>query len=243
MVLPGLLGSADNWRSIAQQLAPCYTLYLVDHRNHGQSFHSREMTYAAMAEDVKCLIDQLGLLNPILIGHSMGGKVAMEFAQTYPEALSKLIVVDIAPRAYNMSRLAKVLHILRQVPLQDVRTRAAVDRYLSHGIPETLMRLYCMKNLGRNERGMLVWNSNIVALSESIPHLEQAVVFHQPFDKPTLFIKAGQSDYMHEQDLELIQAMFPKYSLQCIEEASHWVNHHQPQALLKLLVQFLARTE
>lgn len=237
--MPGLLGSTDNWRSIAKQLAPHYTLYLVDHRNHGQSFHSEDMTYAAMVADVQALITQQAMVDPVLIGHSMGGKVAMQFAQTYPQALSKLIVVDMAPRAYDMTRVAEILQFLQKTPLQGVRTRAALDRQLRQGIPDALMRLHCMKNLRRDEQGMLVWSSNIPVLADSIPHLEQAVTFQAPFSKPTLFIKADQSDYIQPQDLALIKTMFPTYILELIKEANHWLNYHQPQAVLKVIAPFL----
>ncbi|XWN35241.1 MAG: alpha/beta fold hydrolase [Roseivirga sp.] len=240
LILPGLLGSADNWRTIAQGLASRYTLYLIDHRNHGRSFHSDEMTYEAMAADLKHWMTQQGIAEPALIGHSMGGKVVMQFAQTYPQALSRLIVVDIAPRVYDMTQLTRILQILRQTPLQGVRRRAEVDQLLCAHIPEPVMRMYLMKNLGRNEQGELLWRSNILVLAESIPHLAQAVTFQAPFGKPTLFIKADQSDYMQPQDLSLIKAMFPNYQLECIENSTHWVLYYQPLQLLKTIAHFLA---
>ena len=239
LILPGLLGSTDNWRSIAQQLASHYTLYLIDHRNHGRSFHSEIMTYAAMAADVQALIAQQDIVDPVLIGHSMGGKVAMEFAQTYPTALAKLVVVDIAPRAYDMTHLAQVLQVLAQTSLQGVQTRAEVDERLRQGIPKPLMRLYCMKNLGRDKEGQLAWRSNMAVLADSIPHLEEAISFQASFDKPTLFIKADQSDYIQSQDILHIQTMFPSYLFTCIKDASHWVHYDQPSAVLKVIARFL----
>ena len=239
LILPGLLGSADNWLSLAKKLAPYYTLYLVDHRNHGQSFHSEIMTYEAMVEDLKHLMTQQGIVDPVLIGHSMGGKVAMTFAQNYPEALHKLIVVDIAPRAYDMKRLSIMLQILKKTPLKDVRARKEVDKHLCHYIPETLIRLYCMKNLRRDAQGMLVWSSNMTILANSIAHLERAIDCQAPFYKPTLFVKADQSDYIQTQDLPLIKAVFPNYVLKHIEHAGHWVNHTQPKALLEIIAHFL----
>ncbi len=239
LILPGLLGSADNWRSIAKKLAPHHTLYLVDHRNHGQSFHSDIMTYEAMVEDLKHLMTQQGIVDPVLIGHSMGGKVAMQFAQSYPEALYKLVVVDIAPRAYDMTKLSGILQRLRQTPLKGVRTREEVDKHLHHYIPENLMRWHCMKNLRRDERGELVWRSNIPILADSIPHLERAVTFQTPFYKPTLFVKADQSDYIQTQDLPLIKTMFPNYVLKHIEHAGHWVNHDRPKMLVEAAACFL----
>ena len=243
LILPGLLGSTDNWQWIAKQLASHYTLYLVDLRNHGQSPHSTVMTYEAMAADVQALLAQQALEAPVLIGHSMGGKVAMQVAQTYPQVLAKLIVVDIAPRAYDMTRLAKIVQALKQTPLQKLRTRAEVDRYLSPSIPNAVVRLYCMKNLCRDEQGRLVWSSNMPALADSILHLEQAVSHQAPFTKPTLFVKADQSDYIQPQDLPLIKTLFPNYILAYIKDATHWVNCHQPQALLKVLAQFLQHTQ
>ena len=239
IILPGLLGSTDNWQGIAQQLASHYTLYLVDHRNHSRSFHSELMTYEAMAADVQTLITKQAIEAPVLIGHSMGGKVAMQFAQNYPQSLSKLIVVDIAPRTYDMTKLAKILQILRQTLLHGVRTRAEVNQYLSPSIPDAVMRLYCMKNLHRDHQGRLAWSSNIPVLADSIQHLEQAVRFQAPFTKPTLFIKADQSDYIQPQDLARIKTLFPNYILEHIKEAKHWVNYYQPQALLSVIAHFL----
>ncbi len=239
LVLPGLLGSTDNWQSIAKQLANNYTLYLIDLRNHGRSFHSKVMTYGAMAADVWALIIEENIRNPVLIGQSMGGKVAMQFAHAYPKTLSKLIVVDIAPRAYDMTQLANILRILKKMPLRGVKTRVEVNRYLAKDIPSVLMRQYCMKNLCRDEQGMLVWSSNIPILADSIPHLEVAVNFHVPFTKPALFVKADQSDYIQAKDLPLIKTWFPNYSLEIIKDAKHWVQYHQPQALLEIITRFL----
>ncbi|MEL6358383.1 MAG: alpha/beta fold hydrolase, partial [Bacteroidota bacterium] len=171
MILPGLLGSTDNWRSMAKHLALHHTVYLVDPRNHGQSFHSDVMTYEAMVADVYGLITELGLTDTILIGHSMGGKVAMQFAQTYPQLLSKLIVIDMAPRAYDMRQLAQLLRVLQQTPLQSASSRTAINQHLSQLIPDPLMRAHCMKNLRRNDDGRLIWSSNIPVLATSIPYL------------------------------------------------------------------------
>ena len=163
----------------------------------------------------------------------------MQFAQTYPQSLSKLIVVDIAPRTYDMTKLAKILQVLRQTPLKGVRTRAEVNQYLSPGIPDAMMRLYCMKNLRRDKQGRLLWSSNIPVLTDSIQHLEQAVSFQAPFTKPTLFIKADQSDYIQPQDLAIIKTLFPNYILEHIKDAQHWVNYYQPKALLRVIAHFL----
>ncbi|MEM9417033.1 MAG: alpha/beta fold hydrolase [Bacteroidota bacterium] len=239
LILPGLLGSTDNWRGIAKQLALHYTLYLVDHRNHGQSFHSPVMTYEAMAADVCRLITELGLASPVLIGHSMGGKVAMQLAQTRPGFLSKLIVIDIAPRVYDMRQLAELLQVLRQTPLQGVQTRTVVDRYLREDIPDPLVRTHCMKNLRRDKAGQLVWGSNIPVLADSIPHLEQAVAYEGPFEQPTLFVQGTQSDYIQPPDLALMQAMFPHYILAAMPGAGHWVHYDQPQAVLRVINRFL----
>lgn len=239
LILPGLLGSTDNWRGIAQQLALHYTVYLVDHRNHGRSFHSDVMTYEAMAADVQALITQLRIVDPILIGHSMGGKVAMQLAQTYPALPSKLIIVDIAPRTYDMHRPVEILQALRQTPLQGASSRTAIDQHLSQAIPDPLVRAHCMKNLRRDKNKQLVWGNNVSVLADSIPHLEQAVDFQEPFEKPTLFVKGAQSDYIQPPDRALIQAMFPHAVLEEISGAGHWVNHDQPQALLQVIISFL----
>lgn len=242
MILPGLLGSTDNWRSISQQLAPHHTIYLVDHRNHGKSFHSDVMTYEAMAADVCELIAALGLTNIVLIGHSMGGKVAMQIAQTYPVLPFKLIIVDIAPRIYDMHRPAEILQALRQTPLQGESSRAEIDQHLSQTIPDPLIRAHCMKNLRRDKNKQLVWGNNVSVLADSIPHLAKEIPCLVPFEKPTLFVKGAESDYIQPRDHTFIQEMFPHYVLEEIPEAGHWVNHDQPQVLLRVIASFLQET-
>ena len=198
------------------------------------------MNYPAMAADLKRFIAEQDIVSPTLIGHSMGGKVAMQLAQTYPLALERLIVVDKAPHSYDMGHLAKILQGVQQTPLNGARRRAEVDQRLQAHVDLPIMRTYLMKNLGRNEQGELVWLSNMAVLVDSIPHLEQEIVFQVSFSKPTLFIKADQSDYIRPQDLPLIKKLFPSYQLACIKDSPHWILHYQPVQLARTITHFLA---
>ena len=165
IVLHGLFGSLDNWMTLAKKWSNDFEVYLVDQRNHGQSPHSDQFSYPLMADDLKQLMDQLGLESAILMGHSMGGKTVMEFSMKYPEMVEKLIVVDIAPVSYNVHHYT-IIDALKSVPLEDISSRKEAEEFLSRYIKDFGTRQFLLKNLYWQANDKLAWRFNLEVLAD-----------------------------------------------------------------------------
>jgi esterase len=239
MILHGLFGHSDNWQSIAKQLSEEYTIILVDLRNHGQSPHSDDWNYQLMAEDVKELADDLGFDKFYLAGHSMGGKVAMMFAQFYPERLHKLIVIDISPRYYPVHH-HEIIDALLMVKPEGRSNRKEAENLLENSISDFATRQFLLKNLYWNEEQKLNWRFNLNVISENIEEVGKAVPDNDAIiDIPSLFIKGSKSGYVKTQDEELIHQQFSHAEIVSIEDAGHWVHAEKPQELIATLKLFL----
>ena len=239
IILPGLLGMSDNWHTFSKKLADNFKLYLVDLRNHGRSFHSDVFQWEVMVEDLNRFIESHTIKMPTILGHSMGGKVAMQFAQIYPEKLAKLVVADIAPKAYANKELIMLLNRLQQLALESMHTRKEIEGALSSLVPEQGFRQFIMKNIYRTETGRFGWRPNLNVIAINMDKVGKAVVLKAPFFKPTLFVRGAHSDYILEKDLELIQTMFPNFILKTVENAGHWVRTDQPQLFFDIVDSFL----
>lgn len=237
LILHGLFGSADNWLGIAKNLEENYTLYLIDLRNHGDSPHSEEWNYQAMAEDLRELLDAEGLDSVYLLGHSMGGKAAMKLALMYPERVAKLIVADIAPRPYPVHH-QHILEALNAVDLDAADSRKAAEAQLEEFIDEKGIRQFLLKNLTRTE-GKFAWKINLPVITEKIENVGEAIDSEKPFDKPVLFLGGANSDYIQEKDKADIDRIFPENHLVYIKNAGHWLHAEQPDAVVATLKAFL----
>ena len=222
VILHGFLGSSDNWRSMSRRLSSHFTVYCLDLRNHGQSPHSDAMDYPIMAADLREFVEARSLAQVFLLGHSMGGKVAMQFAGQYPERVDKLVVVDIAPKAYPPTHQS-LLAALRAVDLRAAKNFSDIDSALSGPIPDTAVRQFLMKNLTRDDRGFR-WRIALDAIMQNYDELIQAVVIERPFSKPACFIRAGRSNFVTDQDSALIRKAFPQAKIETIARAGHWVH-------------------
>ena len=238
IILHGLFGSSDNWASVAKRIGEYYKVYTVDQRNHGQSPKSEEFTYAAMAEDLKTFIEENDIKDPVVLGHSMGGKTAMTFALKYPELLRKLIVVDIAPKAYPLHH-ETILEGLNSVKLNQVRSRKDADVALSNYISELGIRQFLLKNLYRNEEGSFDWRINLPVITEKIANVGEEMQADESFNKPTLFIRGEASNYVLDEDQENIKALFTRAQVKTIRNAGHWVHAEQPEPFVKMLLEFI----
>ncbi len=238
IILHGLFGSSDNWASVAKRIGEYYKVYTVDQRNHGQSPKSEEFTYAAMAEDLKTFIEENDIKDPVVLGHSMGGKTAMTFALKYPELLRKLIVVDIAPKAYPLHH-ETILEGLNSVKLNQVRSRKDADVALSNYISELGIRQFLLKNLYRNEEGSFDWRINLPVITEKIANVGEEMQTDESFNKPTLFIRGEASNYVLDEDQENIKALFTRAQVKTIRNAGHWVHAEQPEPFVKMLLEFI----
>ena len=238
IILHGVFGTSDNWQSFGKAISDHYRVYLIDQRNHGQSPHSEEFNYQVMADDLKEFVEEQQLDRPVIIGHSMGGKAAMFFAVRYPELLSKLIVVDIAPRSYPVHHQA-VLAALGAVAIDKIESRQEAEAQMEPYVAEAGIRQFLLKNLKRTDTGF-GWKLNLPVIRDNIEAIGVAVPKDTSFTKPTLFIRGEQSDYVQEGDEELIERIFPAARIVTISGAGHWVHAEQPQALLDSINAFLS---
>lgn len=237
VILHGLFGSSDNWRAIAKELATQAQVITVDLRNHGRSPHSSQQTYALMVEDLVELFDRLKLDKVDIIGHSMGGKVAMAFSERYPQWLRRLVVVDIAPREYHDEHSA-IFRVLLALDLSLYTSRNEVDDALKIALPNKTVRQFLLMNLAINGE-QLSWRINLQALYENYSQLLVAVCEDETIMIPSCFIRGGQSDYIRDEDEDLIRTCFPYAELATIEQAGHWVHAAAPQQFLTKITEFL----
>jgi pimeloyl-ACP methyl ester carboxylesterase len=238
LILHGLLGSSANWTTVARELAASYTVFSLDLRNHGRSFHSDRFDYPVMAADVNSFIEQQGLKEVSIVGHSMGGKAAMQFAYLHPERLCKLIVVDIAPKAYPLHNL-KAVEALLDLDLASVSQLSQADEQLTPAIPDTSERLSHLKNLKRGPQGTYHWQVNLEAIRRNYPSISAAVT-SGTYAGDCLFIRGRESTYIQDADWDDILGRFPRARLETIPHAGHWVHIQARQLFVKTVLAFLA---
>lgn len=237
ILIHGLFGDLDNLKSLARQLAADYHCVLVDVRNHGDSSHSDVMTYPAMAADIKALMQHLGLPHAIFIGHSMGGKIAMQVALQEPELVQTLIVADIAPVAYD-ERHRYILDALTEIDPSQLSKRQQADQQLAEHISERGVRQFLLKNLElRGEH--YEWRLNLPVLVENYEAITTGVT-GTPYQGPVLFIKGAESDYITADYRGTIQALFPHAEAKIMNGVGHWLHAEKPQVFYKLVSDFLA---
>ena len=237
VILHGVFGTSDNWQTFGKALAERRRVILVDQRNHGQSPHSAEFDYPAMADDLKTLVEDQQLPRPVVLGHSMGGKTAMFFAVRYPELLSKLIVVDIAPRAYPVHHQT-ILDAFAAVKIDEIQSRSEAEEQMTPLVPERGVRQFLLKNLQRTDDGF-AWKLNLPVIRDNIEAVGEAVPENKVFEGPTLFVRGAKSDYVQQEDETLIKRIFPVAQVATVEDAGHWVHAEQPEALMEVVTKFL----
>ena len=238
ILLHGLFGSADNWFGVAPRLAEKFHVYTLDLRNHGVSPHHEVMDYPLMAADVEKFFIEQKLESASVIGHSMGGKVAMQFAQDFPERIKKLVVMDMAPRAYAPSH-DTILAALLGLDLKSFQSRPQIEEALAPEIPSLNLRRFLLKNLGRDAAGKFYWKMNLRGIAENYPRLGEVLAAGNPFTKPTLFIRGGKSHYITDADEADIRQRFSNVEIQTIATANHWVHADAPDEFVRLVLDFL----
>ena len=245
VILHGLFGTLDNWQTLARRWATDAGLRVisVDLRNHGRSFHSPEHTYASMAQDVLALLDHLQLgPDTTLLGHSMGGKVAMRLALDHPDRLARLIIIDIAPRFSDMAHQHDVLAGLHAVNLATITNRQEADAALAQHIDNVGTRQFLLKNLYRQDDNSFAWRINLAVLTAQLPAVGAETTSATPFLKPALFIRGGKSDYITADDkLHGIPALFPNSQVATVVDAGHWVHAEKPEEIFGLVQTFVIK--
>jgi esterase len=241
IILHGLLGSADNWRSMSRRLGAHCKVFAVDLRNHGRSPHSEIFDYDVMTADLREFMEQQALRPVMLLGHSMGGKVAMQFAIDHSEQVDRLVIVDIAPKPYELSH-RYILKALRSLDLTRYKSFADVDAALAAEISGKSLRQFLLKNLARDEDGRLRWKIHLEAIYRNYDKLARGVGPERTFDKPTLFIRGGRSNYIGDDDARLIRQIFPQAAIATVPEAGHWAHVDAPEEFFQTVLNFLNRT-
>lgn len=239
VILHGVFGSADNWLSVAKALGERYLVVTVDQRNHGRSPHSDDFDYEVMAADLKELLDGEGLENPVVIGHSMGGKTAMQFAMNYPAAWSKLVVVDIAPKFYPIHH-DQILAGLNAINLTTLQNRQQAEEILARYEDNVGTRQFLLKNLYRDAAtGHFGWRLNLDVLTRDIHLVGSELTGLRITTKPALFLRGSESSYVMPEDERDIRRIFPNAQLETIAGAGHWVQADQPEKFVAAVTRFV----
>lgn len=238
IILHGLFGQSDNWTSLARAWSDKFMVYTIDQRNHGQSPQENEFSYALMAEDLMETLQAENLTPIYLIGHSMGGKTAMNFALKYPHMVDKMIIADIGPRHYKPHH-QEILAALHDIDTSFLPDRLTAEKLMTERIPDVGTRQFLLKNLYRKENGGFDWRFNLKSISDNIEEVGAAVPPEQIFTE-TLFIRGGNSKYILPEDWANIQIQFPNAELQTIEHAGHWLHAEKPQLFSEAVLDFLA---
>ncbi len=237
IILHGLFGSSDNWQTLGRQFAERYDVILLDQRNHGRSPHSVDFGYEQMANDLLELIESLGLKRVNLVGHSMGGKTVMKFAQLMPAYVHKLVVVDMGVKQYPMHHQT-ILDGMHAVDFDFVTSRSQVRDVLQDYINSPVLQQFIMKNLYWVESGRLDWRINLSVLtnemSEILGALDASIV-----ETDTLFIRGEKSNYILDSDIPLLEEYFPQSSVETVYGAGHWVHAENAGEFYRLVIDFL----
>ena len=239
LILHGFLGMSDNWKTLGTQFASDgFQVHMLDLRNHGRSLHSDDFSYEFMVQDIVdyCKGHHLNTID--IIGHSMGGKTAMLLATTYPDLINKLIVADIGPKFYPQHHQI-ILAGLNAVDFAKKPSRAAVEATLSEYITDFGTRQFLLKSLYWQEPGQLAFRFNLPVFNEKMDEIGVALPEKAVFNKPTLFIRGGNSNYILDQDLEEIVQHFPYSKIETIPNAGHWLHAENPKMFHELVISFL----
>ena len=238
IILHGLLGSLDNWQSLARRFGEEFHVFTVDQRNHGQSPQSDDMDYHLLSDDLHQFILEHHIERPVILGHSMGGKTAMAYAFMHPEEVEGLIVVDISPKHYDVHH-GPILDALASVDFQTMKDRKTIQDHLMSKIGNMGIVLFLSKNIYWKTSDELAFRFNLSALRKHI-----ATISSWPFDKEiykrrTLFVRGGSSNYIAE-DEPSITRQFPNAGLVTVEGAGHWVHAEKPEELYQIVRNFMS---
>ena len=223
---------------VARSLSQYYCVYSLDLRNHGLSFRSDSMDLAQMAADVLCFMDHMGIECVNVLGHSLGGKVAMQLALSEPSRVAKLIVADIAPVAYEAGH-HEVFAGLRAIDIESIESRTQAEQILQQYVAEPGVRLFLLKNLYRNEQGKFAWRLHIPVIYNEYDKLREANTTENPFDGAVLFIKGENSDYILPEHSDQIRYLFPNAAFKVIQNTGHWLHAEKPEVFNSVVKKFL----
>ena len=239
LILHGFLGMSDNWKTLGSQYAEAgYQVHLLDQRNHGRSFWSDDFNYDVLSDDLFRYISDRQLKKVCIIGHSMGGKTAMQFACDHPLTTEKLIVADMAPKYYPPHH-DQIIEGLQALDFDLIDSRSNADETLKNYIEDLGTRQFLLKNLYWVEKGKLGWRFNLDVLSEKMNEIGENIGATSIYEGPTLFLRGGRSEYIIPSDIDDIRKHFPAARLETIENAGHWLHAENPKLFFEKTVAFL----
>lgn len=240
VLIHGLFGSLENLGAQSKYLAKHFQVISVDLPNHGRSPHVDEMSLGSMAESVFAFLDELQIEKPLLVGHSLGGKVAMEMALSQPEGVRAVVVLDIAPHAYT-PRHTEVFAGLNALASAEIASRQQADHILAPHVPELAVRSFLLKNLVRDEAGFS-FRINLIGIERAYTQLiagNREVA--EPIDVPVLFVKGGASDYLTESSREAITCRFARPRTHIVANTGHWLHAEKPEQVAGIIEKFLTQ--
>lgn len=239
-ILHGFLGMSDNWKTLGAAYADKgFNVHLIDQRNHGKSFHSEDFNYDFLANDLKTYLDSKEINPTALIGHSMGGKTAMQFACSFPEMTQKLIVADIAPKFYPPHH-HEIITALQAVNLNEIRSRTEADQELQKHLKNSGIRQFLLKNLYWTKEKKLALRFNLKVLSQKMEDVGENINSTDSYTGPTLFLRGSKSEYITESDITDIKKHFPAATMDTISNAGHWLHAENPKEFLEKSLLFLS---
>lgn len=237
IIIHGLFGMSDNWQSLGRKWSKSYQVHLLDMRNHGRSPHSDDFSYELMADDLLEYLDDHAIEKANILGHSMGGKVAMLFAVLNPERTERLIVADIAPKPYKPHH-QEIIAALEGLDLSQIEKRSdAAERFDSSLAPG--VRQFLLKNLHWAEKNRMAWRFNLPVIAREIQKVGEGLAPNAYYDGPTLFLRGGNSWYIKDDDIDLILEHYPQATLITIDNAGHWLHAEQPKDFFESVNDFL----
>jgi esterase len=240
IIIHGLFGLSDNWVTIGRRLATQFRVIVPDLRNHGRSPHSDLFDFPSMEEDLLELMDELEIDDAAIMGHSLGGRIAVQLALHYPERVNKLIIADISLRKYPpRSEHLELIQAMKQLDLDAIHTRQKAEKELTSLVSSHRLRQFLLKNLYHPSRERLAWRLNLDVINESLPALFDTADLRGTYEGPALFVRGGQSDYIRAADIPAIKKQFPRSIVRTIEGASHWVHADKPEEFYQMVHSFL----
>lgn len=241
IILHGFMGMGDNWKTLAKKYNELgFQVHLVDQRNHGRSPHSNDFSYEYMGNDLLEYCNDNNLTDIILLGHSMGGKTAMDFACKNPDLVKKLLIADIAPKYYAPHHQI-ILESLAALDFNTIASRNDADETLKKYINDAGTRMFLLKNLYRKTKTTFGLRNNLKVLTEKVIEIGKALENNAIFNKPTLFLRGDKSNYILDQDLELIQNHFTNVDLKTVTNASHWLHAENPAEFFEYSSTFIIK--
>ena len=238
VILHGLLGSLDNWVTVSKYLSKSYKVYIIDLPNHGKSYHSQGFSYEDMSNDLDSFFNKSGLTNFSLLGHSMGGKLALKYTDMFEDKIDKLIIVDIANKSYGINRFDHIFKAMFSISLNNLKSRSDADNAISNLIKNEGERNFILKNLKRTTDGFK-WTPNIMLLHRKLSDISSKINLRRKVKNNTLFLLGENSNYFNVEDENNLSDEFENYSIKKIQNSGHWVHAENPKDFITSVLDFL----